>query len=162
MNNTLADKNLLTTIKTLNLDCQYGADGLVFDSHGNLYVGNFGDAVVHKITFDAAGNVTANVRWAKDEGMKSIDGICVDDQDNIYVADFSNNAICIVSPEGKVRILAKSPDCDGSQGGLDQPGEPLVRGNELIVSNFDMVTGPDKLNSGHDYPYTLSVIKLDP
>ncbi len=160
VNNTLKDKNLLATLKTLNPDVQYGADGLVFDSQGNLYVGNFGDATLHKITFDAAGNVASNTRWAKDECMKSIDGICVDQSDNIYVADFSNNAICIVSPEGKVRVLAKSPDCDGAKGGLDQPGEPLVRGREVIVTNFDMVTGPGKLNSGHDYPYTLSVIKL--
>ena len=35
----------------------------------------------------------------------------------------------------------------------------IGRGDEVIVSNFDMVTGPDKVNSGHDYPYTLSVIK---
>ena len=160
VNNTLKDKNLLATFKTLDPDCQYGADGLVFDSKGNLYVGNFGDATLHMISFDAAGNVASNTRWAKDECMKSIDGICVDQSDNIYVADFSNNAICVVSPEGKVRVLAKSPDCDGAKGGLDQPGEPLVRGREVIVTNFDMVTGPDKLNSGHDYPYTLSVIKL--
>jgi len=157
--NTLKDKNLLVTFKTLNMDVQYGADGLAFDSKGNLFVGNFGDATLHKITFDANGNVTSNTRWVKHECIKSIDGICTDAQDNIYVADFSNNAICVVSPEKKVQVLAQSPDCDGSRGGLDQPGEPLIRGNEVIVSNFDMVTGPDKLNSGHDYPYTLSVIK---
>ena len=93
--------------------------------------------------------------------MKSIDGICLDKDDNIYVADFSNNAVCVVSSTGQVRVLAKSGDCDGSKGGLDQPGEPLVRGRELIVVNFDMVTGPDKVNSKHDYPYTISVIDLD-
>jgi hypothetical protein len=160
VNNTLDDENLLATFETLDPNCQYGADGLVFDSHGNLFVGNFGDAVLHKITFDDAGNVASNTRWARNPCMKSIDGICVDAADNIYVADFSNNAICVVSPQGTIRVLAKSPDCDGSQGGLDQPGEPLVRGNEVIVSNFDMVTGPDKLNSGHDKPYTLSLIPL--
>ena len=92
--------------------------------------------------------------------MKSIDGICIDADDNIYVADFSNNAICIITPEAEVRVLAKSPDCDGSNGGLDQPGEPIVRGDQLIVSNFDMVTGEDKLNSGHDDVQNLSVIPL--
>ena len=66
-----------------------------------------------------------------------------------------------MSPAGEVRVLAKSPDCDGSRGGLDQPGEPLIRGNQVIVTNFDMVTGPDKLNSGHDVPYTISVIDLE-
>jgi sugar lactone lactonase YvrE len=159
--NTQDDPNLLALFGTQNPGVQYGADGLVFDSKGNLYVGNFGDATLRRITFDGAGNVTSNRIFARDGCMKSIDGICVDAEDNIYVADFSNNAICVVSPDGRVRVLAKSPDCDGSQGGLDQPGEPLVLGREVIVSNFDKVTGPDKLNSGHDKPYTLSVIALD-
>lgn len=159
--NSREDENLVATFETLNENVQYGVDGLVFDSQGNLYVGNFGDATVHKLTFDADGKVASNERWAQDEKMKSIDGLGIDEKDNIYVADFSNNAICVVSPEGKVSVLAKSPDCDGSKGGLDQPGEPLVRGKELIVANFDMVTGPDKLNSGHDAPYTISVIQLE-
>ncbi len=161
VDNTLKDKNLIATFKTLDPDVQYGADGLAFDSHGNLFVANFGDAVLHKLTFDDQGNVTSNTRWADPPCIKSIDGICVDQDDNIYVADFSANAIGVVAPDGTARVLAKSPDCDGSQGGLDQPGEPLVRGRQLIISNFDMVTGPDKLNSGHDYPYTISVIELD-
>jgi DNA-binding beta-propeller fold protein YncE len=160
VNNTLADPNLLATFKTLNPDCQYGADGLVFDSRGNLFVGNFGDGTLHKVTFNEDGSVASNTIFAKADFMKSTDGICVDPKDNIYVADFSNNAVCVVSPEGKVSLLARSPDCDGSDGGLDQPGEPLVRGNELIVSNFDMVTGPDKVNTAHDDPQTLSVIQL--
>ncbi len=31
----------------------------------------------------------------------------------------------------------------------------------LIVSCFDMVTGPDKVNTGHDKPYTMAVIPMD-
>jgi sugar lactone lactonase YvrE len=158
--NTLEDPNLLVTFETLHPDVQYGVDGLVFDSQGNLFVGNFGDGTIHKVTFDASGNVASSTVFAKDPCMKTTDGICVDGEDNIYVADFSNNAVCVVSRLGEVEVLAKSPDCDGSEGGLDQPGEPLVRGTELVVSNFDLVTGPDKVNSGHDVPYTLSVIKL--
>ncbi len=161
VNNDASDKNLLLQFKTLNMDCQYGLDGLVFDSKGNLFLGNFGDGTLHKITFDGKGEVQSNEIFAKSPNMRTTDGICVDDKDNIYVADFSENAITIVSPEGKVRILAKSPDCDGSKGGLDQPGEPIVRGHELIVSNFDAVTGPGKVNTKHDKPYTLSVIDLD-
>lgn len=160
VNNTLDDKNLLIAFKTFNMDCQYGLDGIVFDSKGNLYVGNFGDGTIHKITLDAKGKVTSNTIFAKDECMRTTDGICIDDDDNIYVADFSQNAVCIVSPEGKVRVLARSGDCTGAKGGLDQPGEPIVRGNQLIVTCFDMVTGPDKVNSGHDAPYTIAYIDL--
>jgi len=159
--NTLDDPNLIATFKTLNPDCQYGADGLVFDSKDNLYVGNFGDATLHKITFDEEGKVTSNEIVAQDTNlMKSIDGIAIDADDNIYVADFSNNSICVVTPEGKVSVLAHNEDCDGADGRLDQPGEPLIRGGQVIVSNFDMVTGPDKLNSGHDEVQHLSVIEL--
>lgn len=161
VNNTLDDKNLLITFKTLNMDCQYGMDGIVFDSKGNLFVGNFGDGSIHKITFDSTGNVTSNAIFAKDACMRTTDGICVDADDNIYVADFSENAVCKVSPDGSVRVLARSPDCDGSKGGLDQPGEPIVWGDKLVVTCFDKVTGPDKTNTGHDKPYTIAYIDLD-
>lgn len=161
VNNDESDPSLLIQFKTYNMDCQYGLDGLSFDSKGNLFVGNFGDGTLHKIKFDSKGNVKSNRLFAKSRDMRTTDGICMDDEDNIYVADFSENAVCKVSRRGKVTVLARSPDCDGSKGGLDQPGEPIVRGNELIVSCFDMVTGPDKVNTGHDKPYTMAVIDLD-
>lgn len=176
--NTKDDKNLLVLLKTENPDCQYGADGLVFDAQGNLYVGNFGDGALHKITFDAKGNVTGQAVFAKTDmktpmsdpafkaamvkaKMRTTDGICIDAQGRIYVADFSNNAVARVDPDGRITVLAQNGDTDGAGGLLDQPGEPLVRGRELIVTNFDKVTGPDKVNTGHDKPYTISVIDLD-
>ncbi len=161
VDNTLQDKNLIATFKTLNPAVQYGADGLVFDSRGNLFVGNFGDATIHKLTFDAAQNVASNTIFAHDPCLKSTDGVAIDKDDNLYVADFSGNAIVVISPAGQARVLAKSPDCDGSDGCLDQPGEPLVRGRLVVVSNFDLVTGPDKVNTKHDEPFTMSVIELD-
>ena len=161
VNNTLNDKNLLISFKTLNMDCQYGLDGIVFDSKGNLFVGNFGDGSIHKITFDANGNVKSDSIHAKDSCMRTTDGICVDANDNIYVADFSENAVCKVTPDGNVSVLARSPDCDGSKGGLDQPGEPIVWGGKLVVTCFDKVTGPDKTNTGHDKPYTIAYIDLN-
>jgi len=160
VSNTRDDKNLLIEFRTLNMNCQYGLDGLVFDKEGNLYVGNFGDGTIHKITFDAQGNVASNTLYARDKCMRTTDGICMDEAGNIYVADFSENAVCIVRPGGKVEVLARSPDCDGSKGGLDQPGEPIVRGNQLIVTCFDKVTGPDKVNTAHDKPYTIAYIDL--
>ena len=64
--NTLEDTHILTTFITLDPACQYGADGIEFDPAGNLYVGNFGDGAVHKISFNSDGSVLANVVWAKD------------------------------------------------------------------------------------------------
>ena len=157
--NTAEDPHCIATFRTLNPDCQYGADGLAFDSQGNLFVGNFGDAALHKITFDAQGNVVSNTVFAASPLMRSIDGIIIDADDTIYVADFSGNAVCAVTPDGTVSVVARSPDGDGADGGLDQPGDIVVLNGALIVSNFDLVTGPDKVNTQHDRPYTLSIIE---
>jgi len=160
--NTREDKNLLTTVITQNKEVQYGLDGIVFDKEGNLYVGNFGDGAIHKITFDSEGNVTGNGVWAQDlTQLRTTDGICMDDDGNIWVADFSDNAVARVDKNGKIQRIAQSPDCDGSDGGLDQPGEPIVWNGMVIVSCFDIVTGPDKVNTGHDKPYTLAKLKLN-
>jgi sugar lactone lactonase YvrE len=173
--NTLADKHVLVTLVTRNRDCQYGADGLAFDSRGHLFVGNFGDGALHKITFDQAGRVVSNTVFAQTDlrtpmsapdfptkmvqaKMRTTDGICIDAQDNIYVADFSNNAVCQVNPQGQITVLAQSPDCDGSDGGLDQPGEPILWDGKLVLTCFDMVTGPDKVNTKHDKPSTVAYL----
>ena len=159
--NTLDDEHLIVSMPTLNKDCQYGADGLVFDKEGNLYVGNFGDGAIHKITFDETGEVSGQSVWAKDmPEMRTTDGICIDESGNIYVADFSENAVAVVTPAAEVYRIAQSPDCDGSEGGLDQPGEPIVFNGKLIVTCFDKVTGPDKVNTAHDKPYTISMLEL--
>jgi sugar lactone lactonase YvrE len=64
VSNTLEDENLLPAFKTLNMDCQYGVDGLVFDSKGNLYIGNFGDGTIYKIAFDSeVGGGSRNELW---------------------------------------------------------------------------------------------------
>ena len=179
ISNTLADKQIIATFPTLNKNCQYGADGLVFDSKGNLYIGNFGDGALHKLTFDAAGKVTSNTIFAKTDHdyelapksdgflakatkakMRTTDGICIDKDDNIYVADFSNNAVAKVAPCGKITVIAQNGDTDGKGGLLDQPGEPIVWNGKLVVTCFDKVTGPDKVNTGHDAPHTITTLEL--
>lgn len=162
VNNTREDKNLITTVITKNKEVQYGLDGIVFDKDGNLYVGNFGDGAIHKITFDESGKVTSNDVWAQDlSQMRTTDGICMDDKGNIWVADFSANSVARIDKNGKITRIAQSPDCDGSNGGLDQPGEPIQWNDQIIVSCFDIVTGPDKINTKHDKPFTLAVLELE-
>lgn len=155
--NTLEDKNILTTFITLNKECQYGADGIEFDKEGNLYVGNFGDGAVHKITFNPDGTVQENKVWAKNpEQLQTTDGIIADEKGNLYIADFSANAVAKVTPQGEVIRIAQSPDSDGFKGELDQPGEPIIWKGKLVLSCFDLVTGPDKVNTKHELPATLS------
>ena len=88
-------------------------------------------------------------------------GIALDSKGNIYIADFSENAIAVVTPDRQVFRMAQSPDSDGGKGELDQPGEPIAWNGKLIVANFDLVTGPDKVNTKHDKPFTMSVLELN-
>lgn len=160
--NTLADANILLSYETHNPKCQYGLDGIVFDSKGALYVGNFGDGEVFKITFHADGSVKRNVSFAKDPAqLKSTDGMCVDANDNIYVADFSANAIGRIDPNGNVRRIAQSPDSDGFHGELDEPGEPCIWNGHIIVSCFDLVTDEEKVNTAHEMPATMAMLDIE-
>lgn len=160
--NTLADPDIFLTFITENPKCQYGVDGIVFDHDGNLYIGNFGDGLVHKITFHEDGSVKENIRWAQDPAnLKSTDGMSIDKAGNIYVADFSANAIARIAPDGSVRRIACSPDTDGFNGELDEPGEPCVWGDKIIVSCFDLVTDEEKVNTAHEMPATMSMLDVE-
>jgi len=157
VDNLPGDPNILETFVTLNPECQYGADGIEVDAQGNIYVGNFGDGAVHKVVMKTDGTVKESFVWAKDsEQLRTTDGMTTDAWGNMYVADFSANAVARIDPNGKVRRIAQSPDSDGFNGELDQPGEPCFWNGVLVVSCFDLVTGPDKVNTGHEMPATLS------
>ncbi len=155
------DPHLIATIECHDEELPLGADGLAFDGSGNLYVSNFADGTVHKFQFDDQRKVISNEIFARADFMKSSDGLFFDPRtDKIYVADSRANAIQVVSLDGSVETLAQNGDTDGSDGGMDQPCEVLLRGNELIVSNMDWPV-PGCVNTKYDEPCTLSVIKLD-
>ena len=160
--NTLEDPNLFVTFLTQNPDCQYGADGIVFDREGNLYVGNFGDASINRITFREDGSLLENKAIAKDfSQLESTDGMIFDENGSLYIADFNANAIGMMTPDGTIRRIAQSPDSDGLHGELNQPGEPIVWDGRIIASCFDLVTGPGKVNTGHSMPATLAQLELE-
>ena len=59
-------------------------------------------------------------------------------------------------PAGVISVLAQNGDTGGRNGDLNEPGEPIVWNGMLVVSNFDAVIEPDKVNSKHESPATLS------
>ncbi len=181
---TLDDPQLIVAFQTVNRDCQYGADGLCFDESGNLYIGNFGDGTVLVAKPDGKNRVKTRV-YAKSRPipplalpkgqpdpdflkkattipMRTTDGMCRDPKNgNIYIADFSNNAIAKINGSDQtISFIAISPDNNGLDGGLNQPGEPCLWNNRLAVTCFDMVTGPDKVNTKHDAKGTIVFLKL--
>ncbi len=152
------DPHILTTFTTqVGPDGDdLGADGIDYDSQGNLFTGIFGDGTMYKMTLNADGTLASKTQFAK---LLCIDGIVINRAtDNIYVCDAKNNAIRIVSPAGAVRTLSQNGDTDGSNGLLDEPAEPLLRNNRLYISNYDV---PQKgtINTKSDAPHTLSVLE---
>jgi hypothetical protein len=156
-----SDPHIIATFKSYKDDWRFGADGIEFDSKGNLFVGLFGDGVMHKVTFDAAGNVKANEVFAKAPGqLINCDGMHRDAADNLYVADSAANAIRIIHPDGTIETLSANSDVtDKRTGLLDQPCEALVRGDAIIVSNMDWPF-PGFRNKKFQLPATLSIIPL--
>lgn len=154
--NSEEDENLFQTFVTENPDCLYGLDGIEFDAEGNLLVGDFGDGEVEKISFNEDGSVKEITSYAKDETqLRTTDGMFMDDDGRLYIADFSANAVAMVETDGTVKRIAASPDNDGADGELDQPGEPIVWNGKLILSNFDNVTDEFKVNTSHEAPFQL-------
>jgi hypothetical protein len=156
--NETEDPHFLAAIVIHNEQLPLAADGLCFDSEGNLYIGNFADGTVHRFEFDDEGKVKSNTVFAQDEAMKSADGLFMDQQTGvIYVADSKANAVQMVFPDGSVKTLSQNGDTDGLDGGMDQPCEVLLRGDKVIVSNMDWPV-PGCINQTYNLPATLSVI----
>ena len=154
------DPHFLGIIEIHNKDVKFGADGLCFDKAGNLYCGNFADGTLHRFEFDKDGKVKSNEIFATADFMKCCDGLFFNPKtEEVYVSDSVTNAIHAVAMDATVRTLARNGDTDGTDGGMDQPCEVLLRGNELIVSNMDWPI-PGCVNKEYNEPCTLSVIRI--
>jgi len=154
------DKHLIAMIQTKNEEWAVGANGMGFDADGNMFVCNFGDAQIIKITFDAGGKVASQEVLAEGSGMKSCDGMKVDQKTgDVYVADFLGNAVHKVDGKtGKVTTIAKNDNTDGTGGLLDRPSEVCLRAGKCYVANIDLDGMADNT---YDAPHTISVIELD-
>jgi sugar lactone lactonase YvrE len=157
------DPHLIATFTTVpdHKNATGGANGMVFDSKGNLYIGLFGNGEIYKLTFDDDGKVASNTLFVKSDKMTCTDGIDCDLRtDDLYITDPEKNAVHVVSPSGELRTLWQNGDTDGSDGLLDMPSEPIIRGDELILANFDMPFA-GVMNTEYDEHHTMSVIKLE-
>ena len=158
----LDDPHIVATFTTVpnHRNDLAGADGLARDRAGNLYSGNFGDGVIHRIRFDARGVPTVDV-LIRDPRLSCADGMFGDLETGLlYVADSEKNAIHAFTPEGKWWTVWRNGDTDGSDGLLDQPCELLRRGDELVVACFDMPF-PGLTNQKYDAAHTVHVLPLE-
>ncbi len=117
-----------------------GADGMCFDRDGNLYCGNFGDGVVSRTSFDATGKPISQAVVIDHPSFTCCDGIICDLKTNkIYLTNSKLNSVHVYSVDDhSLQVLWENDDDSGATGLLDQPCEPVIRGDELIIVNFDM------------------------
>jgi sugar lactone lactonase YvrE len=91
----------------------YGPRGIAFDAQGNAYVADIGNNSIRKITpagvvSTYAGNGTAGYvdAVASAAEFNNPQGVAVDAQGNVYVADRGNNVIREISTAGVVSTIA--------------------------------------------------------
>ena len=154
------DQHLFDTFSS-NGSLGFGANGLAFDTQGNMYTGIMEDGSVFKTTQDENGNKLSSTLFA--QGMVANDGIHWDSRTQaLYITDLFDNAVYRIDLDGSLTLLAKNGNTDGANGELDAPGEVIVRGNKAYVNNFDAAFGaPNMVNTTPDMPVTISVIKLN-
>ncbi len=100
-------------------------EGLAFDSLGNLYVADTGNATIRKITAlgvvstfagtaDQIGNINAIGTAAR---FNQPSALCFDPVGNLYVVDRGNHTIRKITPAGVVTTLAGKADTAGHKDG---------------------------------------------
>ncbi len=98
--------------------------GVVADREGNVYVADSSNSTVRKITADGVVSTLAGLPgesgFADGAGSAAMfnypQGVAVDSAGNVYVADFGNNMIRKITPDGMVSTMAGSP---GNRGNAD-------------------------------------------
>ena len=128
--NTAADPQLVFTDHTAG-KVRVGMNGVAVDAKGTIYVDNYGDGRIWKLTTGADGRIAASELFAW-QGMTTPDGLCVDAEGNVYTADMHGGAAVKVDAKGAVTIVAK--DC------FTKPSEPCVWRNRLYVSDYGSTT----------------------
>jgi len=76
--------------------------GLGFDRSGNLYVANFTNNTIDRITADGS-----RAQFSSGSNLRGPIGLVVDGSGNVYVANYTGGTVARISPAGISTIIAK-------------------------------------------------------
>ena len=124
---------------------------IAFNSLGNLLVVDFSRSLIREVapnadvTTFAGGNSKGTFINGKGTlaSFSSPWGVTVDAKDNIYVADFNNNVIRMITPDGEVSTLAGSGASGAANGPADQAsfnlpgGIAIDKSGNIYVADFN-------------------------
>lgn len=102
----------------------YQPTGIAVDNNYNIYIADYGNNVIRKISYDGITTTLAGGEFGNDDGVgtaasfREPRGVAVDGNGNVYVADMGNTEIRKVTPDGTVTTLAgniaNGGDIDGT------------------------------------------------
>jgi actin-like ATPase involved in cell morphogenesis/sugar lactone lactonase YvrE len=126
--------------------------GLVVDSGGNLLIADAVQQRVWAVAADGAittlaGGATIGVdalplgAHATDIAFGSVDGIAVDRQQRIYVADGHSHAVVRIGADGAVDVVVADPSATPSRGLAISPSGALVYSDGLVLWSVANVAG---------------------
>jgi len=139
--NTEADSQMVFCDSTMNPKMAVGLNGVAIDKNGYLYTGNYGDGRVWRLKIGEDGKIAEKkvfVEPSEENGIVSPDGMCVDEEGNLYIADMFGYSAQKVTPDGKVITLMKNPP--DVKDGLERPSEPCFWKGCLYLSNWGGTT----------------------
>jgi sugar lactone lactonase YvrE len=139
----------------------HNPQGVAVDSSGNVYVADWGNSTIRKITPGGVVSTLAGLAgsFGSDDGAASTarfdnpQGVAVDSSGNVYVADSGNSTIRKITPGGVVSTLA---GLAGSTGSDDGTGS---------AARFNYPSGVAVDSSGNVYvadSYNYTIRKITP